>query len=107
MWLPGGALALENTGSAVVSLAREVSLTSTAGATPTALELGLDCPTAPAAGGAACISLVPGAAMVINRWPDTRGACRCPPCLEPAASSSFTIHTCSRGQTLSRTLPER
>lgn len=106
-WLPGGGLALENAGAASVSLAREVTLQAGEGSAAEPLQLGLDCAVAPSAGPAACITLVPGAALAIGRWPDSHGACRCPPCLSPHASSSFTIQTCDQGQTVSRSLPER
>lgn len=109
-WLPGGVLALENAGDAPASLARELTLQASEGSEPTRLPLGLDCAaegaTAPT-GAAACITLVPGAALALGRWPDDHGACRCPPCVDTPEGSSFVIHTCDHGHALSRSLPER
>ncbi|MBK6577248.1 MAG: hypothetical protein IPG17_13800 [Sandaracinaceae bacterium] len=109
-WLPGGGLALENADDGPVSLARELTLQAGEGSEPTRLQLGLDCASAGAptpAGAAACITLVPGAALALGRWPDDHGACRCPPCVDTAEAGSFVIHTCDQGQALTRSLPPR
>mgnify|MGYP007116875193 FL=1 len=104
-WLPGGGLALENTDGAPVSLARQVTLTAAEGAEPRALSLGLDCAApSPAAG---CITLVPGAGLAIGGWPDDHGACRYPPCDDPAPTISFAVQTCDSGHTVTHSLPER
>lgn len=105
-WLPGGGLGLENVGTSPVSLAREVTL-AVGEAAPSPLLLGLDCAAAPTAGAAACFTLVPGAAIALGRWPDSYGACRCPPCVSPDPSSALSFKTCDQRLTVSRTLPER
>lgn len=101
-WLPGGGLALENVGSSPVSLAREVTLASGDEA-PRPLQLGVDC--APVA--AACVPLIPGAAIAFGQWPDDHGACRCPPCLATTPSGTVSLSTCDGAQIVSRPLPER
>jgi hypothetical protein len=105
-WLPDGQLSLENTGDATVSLQRLLGVPSElSGLGPLTLEV--ECSAAPSS--APCISLVPGAAVALGRWPDERGTCRCPPCaaVGPDAAVSLMVRSCDTQHELPQTLPPR
>jgi hypothetical protein len=128
LWLPGGELALENVDDETVSLQRAIAPAATAGsdvpgqgqarAEPdaAAFVLAVEC----AAVSADCVSLAPGAAIALGRWPDDLGRCRCPPCADISGASAgratteegspslaLVVRSCDASHVLPQRLPQR
>jgi hypothetical protein len=125
-WLPDGSLSVQNHAEEPVALARAIQLHASPGAAPERVPLAVDCaragepanPTATPAGAPAapataaeaahaCLTIVPGAELVVGRWPSSRGDCRCPPCLELGhlQQGEVRLQTCDGAHTLSAAVP--
>ncbi|MCB9659835.1 MAG: hypothetical protein R3B40_13720 [Polyangiales bacterium] len=106
---PGGVPSVANLSASPVSIRRQVEVRGLT--EDTELALGVGC-TPPA--DSPCLTLVPGAAVILGRWPDALGRCACAPCLtlpapgpDAALSASLVLQGCEPSQPLALPMSSR